>query len=113
MNEQILDLEKKMDLYQRETRENFSRIIEDRQNDADKQDDIYRKIASLSADVELLKKEIEQHTKTVKKENNETREAVAGSVEAIEENLIGKTKIVIKEVKEQKKHWYKLWRKEK
>ena len=110
MNDQILDLEKKMDLFIKETRDNFGKVFEDRNEMAEKQDDIYRKEGALDSEFELFKDEIQKHTKTVKKEHDETRDAIAGSVEAIEESLVGKTKIVVKEVDKPVKHWYQVWK---
>ena len=95
---QVLDLEKKLDIYQKENRDNFSKIFDDMNDRADKQDDIYRKIDALRSEFELFKDEIQKHTKVVKAEAKETKEAIAGGMEAIEESLIGKTKIVEKKI---------------
>jgi hypothetical protein len=101
--------------FQAETRKNFGKLFEDRESDFEFiSEKFYKEHKALLVGIEssikglndsfktemyLLRQSIEKQTKTVTEETKSVADTVTESVQSIEENLEGKTRIHTKETR--------------
>ena len=95
-DQQIKIIGDRLQKFTLETRRSFSSVTEDLDTFERRQEDILRGLKQLEAEFRILKTGIEEQTIQVKKIPGEVKKTVDASTDAIEESLIGKTRIVEK-----------------
>lgn len=93
-----LQLQKTLNAFIKETRDNFSSLNSDRENDNELMQTTNRNVAELQGQVQNLSNQVKSMTNTVKNDTQKVADTVEDKVDELREEIAPK-KIIIKEIK--------------